>query len=75
MAQFAISIVNHEFVAMSEQELEDADAAKTQALKGVLEVGSEAVASGKTFFAAEVIVSDGNYRERFVVSIGVSPLK
>lgn len=75
MTNFEITVVNHEFTAVSEQELEDSDAAMAQALKGALAVGTEAVVAGNDFFGAEVIVSDGNFRERFMVAIGVSPLK
>jgi hypothetical protein len=45
-------------------------------LRAALQIGTEEVCRGSPFFAAEVrIESDGDLRERFLVSMGQSPLK
>ena len=74
MPTYLISVVNDEFAVHDEEEHPDADAAVEQALKGALAVGSEAVLAGKMFFGAEVVVSDGNKHQRFMVAIGATPL-
>lgn len=72
---YKISLINEEFRADNEEEHPNAADARTHALRGALEVGAEQILGGKMFFAAEVIVSQGNSQERFVVSLGTSPLK
>ncbi len=75
MPTFQITIVNDEFRSTSESNAVDLPSARAEAIKGVMEVGAEQITSGKTLFGAEVTVGDGEVRERFIVSIGVSPLK
>ena len=70
-----MTVVNEDFLAENEQELPDAAAAAEQAVKGALTMGVEQVLAGKRFFGAEVVVSDGNIRERFVIAVGASPIK
>lgn len=74
MPKFVITVVNDEFIAENDEEHAAAEDARDQALKGALELGVEQILSGKSFFGAEVIVSDGNSRQRFLVSVGASPL-
>ena len=74
MPTYLISVVNDEFSVQNEEEHSDPDAAVEQAIKGALAVGCEAIVAGKMFFAAEVVVSDGNDRQRFMVAVGASPL-
>jgi hypothetical protein len=75
MPNYLISVSNEEFEFENEEEHADAKAAIAQAIKGALAVGSEHVLTEKPFFAAEVTVSDGNDRQRFIVAVGVSPIK
>jgi len=75
MPTYLISVVNDEFVVEDEEEHPNADSAVEQAIKGALAVGSEAVLGGKSFFGAEVMVSDGNKQQRFMIAIGASRLK
>lgn len=75
MPTFHITVVNDEFAIEDEEEHSDAAAAVEQAIKGTLALGSEAVLAGKMFFGAEVTVSDGNERQRFMVAVGATPLK
>lgn len=50
--------------------------ARIQGLKSALEVGVEQIlASGKPIFGAEVTVSGGSERQRFIVTMATSPLK
>jgi hypothetical protein len=75
MPKYLVRVVNDEFRAENEEEHPDAAAAAEQAIRGALEVGVEQILLGKRFFGAEVTVADGNIYERFVVSVGASPLK
>lgn len=75
MPKYLISVVNDEFRVENDMEHGDSNAASKEAIKGALEVGVEQVLSGKQFFGAEVMVSDGNSCERFVIAVGASPLK
>jgi hypothetical protein len=70
-----MTVVNEDFCAENEQDLPDSVAAAEQAMKGALAIGVEHVLAGKRFFGAEVIVSDGNSRERFVIAVGATPIK
>jgi hypothetical protein len=75
MPNFLIRVVNDEFIAENEEEHPSAEMATEQAIKGALSVGVDAIIAGKPFFAAEVIVAEGNARQRYAVAIGVSSLK
>ena len=74
MPRYVITLINDEFASTTEQELVDASAAGQQAIKGALDVGVDQVMKGKSFFGAEVVVTDGEMRERFVVSVAASRL-
>jgi hypothetical protein len=71
---FQIKIINDTFKASNHEELADMEAAKSQALKGGLEIGAEKILTGAPVFVAEVIVADEHDRQRFVVTIATSPL-
>ena len=72
---FRITVTNSEFDTTIEQDLADLSAAKAEALKGVLDLGSEQVAAGTPFFAAEVTICGESDTARFVVALGVSELQ
>ena len=76
MPAFHIAVVNDVFEASNEQDLPDMASARIQGLKSALEVGVEQIlASGKPIFGAEVTVSGGSGRQRFIVTMATSPLK
>ena len=76
MPAFNIAVVNDVFEASNEQDLPDMASARIQGLKSALEVGVEQIlASGKPIFGAEVTVSGGSGRQRFIVTMATSPLK
>ena len=76
MPAFHITVVNDIFEASNEQDLPDMASARIQGLKSALEVGVEQIlASGKPIFGAEVTVSGGSGRQRFIVTMATSPLK
>ena len=76
MPAFQIAVINDIFEASNEQDLPDMASARIQGLKSALEVGVEQIlASGKPIFGAEVTVSGGSERQRFIVSMATSPLK
>ena len=75
MPTFQISITNETFASSNSHDVHSLDDATAQALTAALRIGSEEVAGGKPFFAAEVKVGTANETVgRFVVSIGASPL-
>jgi hypothetical protein len=75
MATFRISVINEDFSSTNEHDTDSADDAKAEALKAALQMGADEVIGGKQFFAAVVKVETADRTiERFVVSIGASPL-
>ncbi|HEX5258696.1 MAG TPA: hypothetical protein VFW35_07935 [Sphingomicrobium sp.] len=76
MPTFRITVINQTFSACDEHELPSFEAARMQGIKAALEIGSDEVANGNPFFAAEVLVADGDETlGRFVVSIGASSIQ
>ena len=76
MPTFKIHTVNHDFSISNEVELLTTDEAKSQALKGALEIGADEVSSGTAFFAAEITVeNEGKVVHRLMVAVGTSPLQ
>lgn len=76
MPTFRITVINQTFRACDNHDLPTVEAARKQGLKGALAIGADEVANGKQFFGAEVRVEDGGeVVDRFVVSIGSSPLQ
>ena len=76
MPTFRITVTNQTFRACDDHELPSFDAARVQGIKAALDIGSDEVANGNPFFAAEVLVADGNETlGRFVVSIGASSIQ
>ena len=75
MPTFRIHVRNAHFTATDEHEFDDFSAAKLEAAKGALYIGADEVAGGKSFFGAEITIeSDGRPPERFVVSVGMTPI-
>lgn len=76
MPTFRITVVNQTFTACDDHELPSFDAARVQGIKAALDIGSDEVAKGNPFFAAEVRVADGDETlGRFVVSVGASSIQ
>ena len=75
MPTFQIRIVNSDFNDCSETDASDADEAKSIALKGALQIGTDEIRQGAAFFGAEVsVILDGETLNRTVVAIGASSL-
>jgi hypothetical protein len=73
---YRITVINQTFRACDDHELPSFDAARQQGIKAALEIGSDEVANGNPFFAAEVLVADGaDTLGRFIVSIGASSIQ
>jgi hypothetical protein len=73
---YRITVINQTFRACDEHDLPSFDAARVQGIKAALDIGSAEVASGNPFFAAEILIADGDEApSRFVVSIGASPIQ
>lgn len=76
MPNFCIRVVNKDFTASNETELQSHEVASKDALRGALEIASEEVCAGNPFFAAEVTVElDGKAIDRFLIAVGASPLR
>ena len=76
MQSFQIHVINSDFEARSDVEATDATGARAQALRSALAIGTDEMCRGEKFFGAEIrIVSNGDLQERFMVSMGQSPLK
>jgi hypothetical protein len=76
MPTFRISVVNANFRASEEHDLESLEAARKQGIKAALAMGAEEVNAGESFFGAEVRVEDGGETvSRSVVSVGATALQ
>ena len=76
MPSYRICIVNHDFSASEDIDAPDAAAARRQALRGALNIGTDEVCDGKTFFGAEIsIEADDANPERLMIAIGTSRLR
>lgn len=76
MPTYRVTIVNRDFTASEDIEVSGADTARTQALRGALNIGTDEICQGKMFFGAEISVQgDGGNSERMMVAIGTTPLR
>lgn len=76
VAIFRISVIDRAFRACGDHEFASFDAARKEGLKAALAIGSEEVANGAAYFAAEIRVEAGEgLLGRFAVSVGASPLQ
>lgn len=75
MPTFQVHLVNADFRATNEIDADDLASARTEALKGALQIGTEEICAGKSFFGAEICIQreDGQV-DRMMVAIGASPL-
>jgi hypothetical protein len=73
---FQIHVTNSDFTCTNEVDAFGLSDARDQALRSVLAIGADEMCRGTTFFGAEVRVeADGEIQDRFLVSMGQSPLK
>ena len=76
MPPFRISVINQHSASSDEHHLLTAEDAEREAIKAALEIGIDEVINGNPFFGAEAKVEhDGQLVGRYIVSIGVSPLR
>lgn len=76
MTTFSINVVNSDFASSSSVDASSPEEARLEALKGVLQIGSDEVCKGKSFFAAEIRIQSGDkIVERMAVAIGASTLQ
>jgi hypothetical protein len=76
MPTYRITIVNRDFSATEDIEAVDANAARSEALKGALNIGTEEICEGKMFLGAEISVQgDGKQADRLMLAIGTTPLQ
>ena len=76
MPTYRISVVNSDFSASEEHELQDAESAWRYSMKAAFEVGFDQIIRGEQFYGAEVSVHlDDQLLRRFMVSAGMTPLQ
>lgn len=76
MATFSIHIVNSDFVSTNSLEASSPEAARSEALRGALQIGTEEICKGSPFFGAEISIKNGGeVVERMMVAIGSSTLR
>ena len=76
MRTFRIRIINKEFESVCEANAHSPDAARSEALRAALQIGTDEVCEGKAFFGAEVAIENEHEpTERLVVAIGASTLR
>ena len=76
MPTFHISVVNSDFDASEELDSATFEDARRNALRAALQIGTDELCNGTPFFGAEIRIElDGELKQRFLVSIGQSPLK
>lgn len=76
MPTFHVHVLNREFEASNSVEAPDVERARIYGLRAALQIGTDEVCNGVSFFGAEVRVErDGQVEERMLVGIGSSQLK
>jgi hypothetical protein len=76
MPTFRIRIINKDSEAACEANAHSPDAARSEALRAALQIGSDEVCAGKPFFGAEVTIENEHEpTERLVIAIGASSLR
>jgi hypothetical protein len=76
MPTYRVSIVNEHFSQSAEQDASDVMAARQKAIASVLAIAADQVSHGDPFFGAVVTLEESDKQiGRYVVGVGVSPLK
>ena len=76
MPSYSIHVVNEDFATATDHELPSMGAARTEGIRGALQIGVQEVSEGKSFFGAEITIKNEHEpTERMIVAIGCSPLK
>jgi len=75
MPTYRITVVNREFTAHEERELQDEAAAREEGIRGAIAIGADQICDGEPMFGAEVTIDTvGGRRQRYVVTAGASRL-
>jgi hypothetical protein len=76
MPLYHTSVINKDFSSSDEMEFTTLEDARAQAMKAALDIGSDEIVRGKSFFGAEITIRQDNMIvDRVMVSIGHTPLK
>jgi hypothetical protein len=76
MPTFRIRITNKDFECCGDANAHSPEAARSEALRAALQIGSDEICGGKSFFGAEVTIeNEKEPAERLVIAIGASPLR
>ena len=73
---YRITINNENFSASEDIEVAGLAAARIEALRGALNIGTDQVCQGKVFFGAEISIQENDGTPlRLMVAIGTTPLQ
>ena len=76
MPTYRISVIDSQFRADEEHELDDVESAQSYSLKAAFEIGFDLLMRGETFYGAEVrIHHDDRLVSRFMISAGTTQLQ
>ena len=76
MPTFSMNIVNRNFASSNSLAASNPEEARSEALRSALQMGSEEVIKGNSFFAAEIGIQCGEkIIERMAVAIGASTMQ
>jgi hypothetical protein len=75
MQTYRIRITNADFESSCEANAHNRDAARSEALRAALQIGTDEICEGQPFFGAEVQIENEHApTERLLIAIGASPL-
>jgi hypothetical protein len=76
MPTYSVTIINEHFSQSADEEARDIVEAWQRAIGSAIAIAGDQVSHGNPFFGAEVRLEEGNKQiGRYVVAVGVSPLK
>lgn len=76
MPLFNITVINQTFESCNEHDLPTEEDARADVIRGALQIGMSEAGPTNPLFAAEVRIGrEGEQFARYVVSVGVSPLR
>ena len=76
MPTYNVTIINEHFSQSADEEARDVVEAWQRAIGSAIAIAGDQVSHGNPFFGAEVRLDEGNKQiGRYVVAVGVSPLK
>lgn len=76
MPKYRVHVVNRDFASSDDREFPNMEVARTEAIRGALQIGTQEVCEGRAFFAAQITIdNDHAPTERILVAVGASPIQ